>query len=252
MGGTSYLIVTTGKPVCKSVELPQGAYVKILFEAPGKRIKYRRCARSAVRGSFGAILCSNDRLMIVDLNTASNGATPGPAYLTITETPTLSAIDAIHEEEGEMRRKPDRPSPPISHEMKNESGSFVHTVKRDSDVQICIRASAAGSKNPMRFALRLEEMGDEEEAEVDSPPAIAVDVHLSSMEEQLNRIESQMHAMLREADFAKERDSVYHTKTDAMNKATTFWPIVHVCILLATGFTQANHIVSFFKKRRII
>jgi emp24/gp25L/p24 family/GOLD len=182
--------------------------------------------------------------MIADLNTASNGATPGPVFLSITETPTLSAIDAIHEEEGEVRRKPDRPSPPISHEMKKESGSFVHTVKRDSDVQICIRASAAGSKNPMRFALRLEEMGDEEEADVDSPPAIAVDVHLSSMEEQLNRIESQMHAML--------RDSVYHTKTDAMNKATTFWPIVHVCILMATGFTQANHIVSFFKKRRII
>ena len=57
---------------------------------------------------------------------------------------------------------------------------------------------------------------------------------------------------LSEADFAKERDSVYHTKTDAMNKATTFWPIMHVCILLATGFTQANHIVQFFKKRRII
>jgi hypothetical protein len=72
------------------------------------------------------------------------------------------------------------------------------------------------------------------------------------MEEQFVRIESQMHAVLREADFAKERDSIYHTKTDAMHKATVFWPIVHVGILLLTGFTQANHIVQFFKKRRII
>jgi hypothetical protein len=136
--------------------------------------------------------------------------------------------------------------------MKQESGSFVHKVKRDAVVNFCIRASSAGTKNPMRFALRLEELGDEEAAAVKVPPSNSVDSHLTSMEEQLNRIESEMHAVLREADFARERDSVYHIKTDAMHKATTFWPIVHVCILLATGFTQANHIVHFFKKRRII
>jgi emp24/gp25L/p24 family/GOLD len=181
-----------------------------------------------------------------------DGIKSGPVFLSIVERPAQTGLDAIYEEEGRRPRKPERPTPPISHEIKQESGSFVHTVKRDGEVNLCIRASAAGTKNPMRFSLRVEEMGEQEATAVHSPPAKTVDVHLSSMEEQLERIESQMHAMLREADFAKERDSVYHTKTDAMNKATTFWPIMHVCILLATGFTQANHIVQFFKKRRII
>jgi len=182
----------------------------------------------------------------------AQGSKPGPVYLTITETSLPSAFDVIEEEEGVTHRKPDRPFKPISHEIKHESGSFVHTIKRDADVEICLRASAAATNNPMRFVLLLEEMGDEEDADSNTPPVIAVDAHLSSMAAHLNRIESDMRKIQREADLSKERDSVYHARTDAMNKATTFWPIVHVCILLATGFTQANHIVQFFKKRRII
>jgi hypothetical protein len=32
---TSFLVVTTGKAVCKSAELAKDTFVKILFEAPG-------------------------------------------------------------------------------------------------------------------------------------------------------------------------------------------------------------------------
>jgi hypothetical protein len=178
----------------------------------------------------------------------------GPAYLAITEKATQSALNVIEEQEGRGRRKKAAPkaSPPVSHEMKHVEGSFVHHVKQDSEVTVCIRASSAGSRNPMRFAFRLEEMGDDEVAGSQLPPAKTVDHNLGFMEQQLERIESQMHAVLREADFAKERDSIYHAKTDAMHQATIFWPIVHVCILLVTGFTQANHIVQFFKKHKII
>lgn len=186
-----------------------------------------------------------------------NDPRSGPAYLSITEKASQLALDVIDEAEGravDQRRHRVGPqvSTPVSHEMKQAEGSFVHHVKMDSELTICIRASSAGSRNPMRFAFRLEEMGDDEAAKSQLPPAKTVDHNLSFMEQQLDRIESQMHAVLREADFAKERDTIYHTKTDAMHKATIFWPIVHVGILLITGFTQANHIVQFFKKRRII
>jgi len=185
-----------------------------------------------------------------------DGHPSGPAYLTISEKPSQSALEAIEEEKGEERHRhpggPGRIPPPMSHEMKQKEGSFVHAVKQDAELNICIRASTAATKNPQRFSFRLMEMGEEEAAESHLPPAKSVDHHLSFMEQQFDRIESQMHAVLREADFARERDSIYHTKTDAMHKATIFWPIVHVGILLVTGFTQANHIVQFFKKRRII
>lgn len=180
-----------------------------------------------------------------------------PTYLTITEKPSPSAQEVIDENNGDEHRHrkqagAHRDPPPVSHELKAKEGTFVHTVRQDSEVVICIRATSAGAKHPQRLSMRLEEMGDEEPPESDHPPSQNVDQHLSFMEQQFDRIESQMHAVLREADFARERDSIYHTKTDAMNKATIFWPIVHVGILLVTGFTQANHIVQFFKKRRII
>jgi hypothetical protein len=78
------------------------------------------------------------------------------------------------------------------------------------------------------------------------------DYHLGHLEKELFRIQNMMYFILREANFAQQRDTIFHQQTDAMHSATIFWPILQVCILLATGFTQANHIVHFFKKRRLI
>jgi hypothetical protein len=76
--------------------------------------------------------------------------------------------------------------------------------------------------------------------------------HLSTMVTELQRISHSMKSILSEADFAKERDSIFHRQTQAMDQATIFWPIVQVCVLLMTGFAQASHIVRFFKSRRIL
>ena len=177
----------------------------------------------------------------------------GPTYLTILEKQTLSTIDLVAENEGRHRDK-EKQHKPVSHELPDKLGFFKYKVRGDSVLNICIRASLAGRENAMRFGLRVEEMGEDEAAHDPSKTGGAnpVDHHLSFMEHQLERLESEMHAMLSEADTSKERDSVYHMKTDAMHKATLFWPVVHVGILLLTGFTQANHIVQFFKKRHII
>jgi hypothetical protein len=144
---------------------------------------------------------------------------------------------------------------PISHDVTEKQGFTDFKVSQDSEAAICIRASTAGSNNIMRFGLRFEELDElevNEDTREEQSPLGDVDKHLSFMEIQLDRLESQMHGMLKEADLSKERDSIYHLQTDAMHKATLFWPIVHVGILLVTGFTQANHIVQFFKKRHLI
>jgi hypothetical protein len=177
----------------------------------------------------------------------------GPTYLSILEKPTPSALEVAREEEGKTvhhnKVKQMKNTSPVSHELLQPVGFYGHKLAEDSQINVCIRASLAGSKSPMRFGLRIEEMGDEEALQ---DPSVTVDNHLGFIEHQLERIESQMHAVLSEADFSKDRDAIYHSKTDAMHKATLFWPIVHVGILLVTGFTQANHIVHFFKKRRLI
>jgi hypothetical protein len=147
-----------------------------------------------------------------------------------------------------QRKKPQ----PVSNELTKTSGYFVQRIHQDSDVDVCIRASNAGSQNPMRFHIRLEEVGDDLPAQEKEQNALGADHHWSFLETQMDRIEHEMHTIIAEADFFKERDVIYHQQTDDLHKATLFWPILHVGILLVTGFTQANHIVRFFQSRRII
>ena len=119
----------------------------------------------------------------------------------------------------------------------------------DGTANICIRASGASSIEPMRFSLQLSKKTGDEASLLTKKEA---DDHLSNMATELERIEQAIEKILREADFAKDNDEVFHSQTEAMHKAAMFWPIVQVCVLIMTGFTQASHIVRFFKSRRII
>ena len=143
--------------------------------------------------------------------------------------------------------------------VEKPEGKFKHTMEVDGNAEICIRASAASSAKPMRFGLRVVEEDDYSDLLMDQKDEAGkeedkakVSAHLSHMEMEIRRIQSGMVRILGEADFAKERDSMFHRQTQSMHSATIFWPIVQVCVLIMTGFTQASHIVRFFQSRRII
>lgn len=183
----------------------------------------------------------------------------GLTYITLLEKPVDTLLDKLGGADAarivdrriqQMERNKHKPQP-VSQELKDTKGSFVHRIHEDATADVCIRASTASASNPMRFHLRIEEVGDFDPDELEKN-ALGADHHWSFLETQMDRIEHEMHGIIAEADFFKERDAVYHQQTDDMHKATTFWPILHIGILLITGFTQANHIVRFFQSRRII
>ena len=193
-----------------------------------------------------------------------------PSYITLLEKPieTLEEQRLEHATDAEsvarrgsqLKDRAKRKPKPVSQELTEYSGSFLHRIHlEDAIVDVCIRASKASPRYPMLFHLRLEEMDEEvldefeqEKAAQKRPPLLGVEHHWSFMETQLDRIEHEMHIIIKEANFFRERDALYHQQTDDLHKATLFWPMLHCCILLLTGFTQANHIISFFKARRII
>ena len=178
----------------------------------------------------------------------------GPTYITVTHKPARKIADMMEEtHDGRKKRvHPKKLPTPTNKELDALSGNLSIKVAEDGEVSVCIRASLAGMKNPMRFALRVEEADEDEEDEKPGDSGMAVDSHLSFMEAEMTRIERSMHHILSEANFAKERDSIFHKQSNDMHAATLFWPIMHVGVLLVTGFTQASHIVRFFKSRRII
>jgi hypothetical protein len=211
-------IVTSGRPKCVSVEIPKMTMIRIHYDAPDILLDH-------------------------------------PTYITLLEKPidVPTRVDnTVAERRAKLmeERKKKKTMKPTSKEIKSLVGNFVHKVYDDLNVEICVRASMAGSDNPMRFYLRVEEVDDDEEEDAEKPAG--VEHHWTFLETQMDRIDHELHTIIAQADFFKERDAIYHQQTDELHKATLFWPILHVGILLVTGFTQANHIVRFFQTRRII
>merc|ERR550539_243825 len=71
--------------------------------------------------------------------------------------------------------------------------------------------------------------------------------HLSEMERLLMHMIRETNSLLKNADQIKDDEVSFHQKSMDMNSASRWWPILHVIVLLVTGFTQANHVIKFFK-----
>lgn len=237
--GAPQFFVSNATPKCHSVEVAKETTVKIHYEAP-------------------------------DIDLQKDSRQYKPTYVTVVENPIETLEEKRHEHDtdtqslGELKarlngKRKHKPKV-VSQELTDVYGSFIHkTHSEDAVVEVCIRASKATEKTPMLFHLRVEELEEDvldefekEKAGQEGVPLLGAEHHWSFMETQLDRIEHEMHNIIKEADFFRERDALYHQQTDDLHKATLFWPILHCCILALTGFTQANHIISFFKSKRII
>ena len=179
--------------------------------------------------------------------------TSSKAYLTITTKPHNRVYDTdLHHAPIRDRLKP------LVHTITNNEGTVYHKMEVHGTAKVCIRAtdSDKGNNFSMVFGLRLTTSDEEPELfrqlDKDSPPTTDLDGHLSHVEMELKRITMAMEVVLKEATHNQEQDTKFHKQTLAMHSAITFWPMLQVCVLLMTGFTQTSHIIHFFKSRRII
>ena len=136
---------------------------------------------------------------------------------------------------------------PVSEEIKSPTGSISQLIEDAGEFAVCIRASPASAKNPMRFGLAVKTGRSKSEQTERKDKE-----HLSGIEMSLARLTDEMEEILDEADFAKEREMIFHNQSRSMAQASVYWPILHLAVLCITGVTMANHIVRFFKSRHII
>jgi emp24/gp25L/p24 family/GOLD len=140
--------------------------------------------------------------------------------------------------------------------LEANEGYILHTFEMNGIASVCAQSKKASPRFPLALGLRIESSEEVPSLILESKKASEspadVDAHLTHMETELIRITGAMTQLLKEADLNRIQDERFHAQTLEMVKATTFWPIVQVCVLLMTGFTQASHIVQFFKRRRII
>ena len=169
-----------------------------------------------------------------------------PVYIAVKVTPKNRIIHKHHESPIQERLSP------TNIMISERIGQVNHTMEVDGDATICIKAKAATAKKPLLLALSIKKSNPPLHILQHKVDQSQMDQHLTHMQVELERIQRGIQTILQQADEAVERDSHFHKQTKAMYAATTNWPIIQVCVLLMTGFTQASHIVRFFQSRRII
>jgi len=144
-------------------------------------------------------------------------------------------------------------------EVKEIQGKLRYQGRGEGELNICVKIAEIPGKKYMKPALvafRVAETGGldepEEEFHIDKKGQEAAKTHLSDMERILGKMIKDASLLLKNADMIKNEESEFHKQSLEMNAASRWWPMLHVLVLLATGFTQANHVIKFFKSRHII
>lgn len=238
------ILLMNAQPKCMSVEAPADTKLNIDYEAPD--------------------------LITADSKRGPDGQPVDPrSFRKYRTTITIEQDDerGYHHGRHDPRKPRDRNNGKVVKDLEQKKGSIIFDSQYDGKISICIQSLTASSISPTPISIRVYESPDmegfeitgsgaqatssENKVELDSQSQRNAKEHFSQMEKTLSSLISKTDMILRQADYAKELEVEFHDQTIAMNKASQWWPIVQLCVLLVTGFTQANHMISFFRKHHI-
>lgn len=235
------ILITNSQPKCMFVDAPADILLNIQYEAP-------------------------DLLMPSDVGKDGSPVDPR-SFRRFRTTITVSHNEERENHHGRRRNSNDRRETPdkLVKDLDTKKGYVEYVTKQDGQVSICVQSLTASTVNPTPISLRVTEMpaggefvGPGKEAtsaapgeQLDSKSQRNAKAHFSQMENTLSSLVSKTEMILRQADYAKELEVEFHEQSIAMNKASQWWPILQLSVLLITGFTQANHMIQFFRKHHI-
>ena len=136
----------------------------------------------------------------------------------------------------------------IKEEISKTTGTVQIETTKDGIVEVCVQSLTASHTKAAIVSLQIME-DQERKKEVDLE--MKAKSHLSMVEGNTRNMIRKVDQILRTADYAKEQEYEFHQQSLAMNRASHYWPMIHVAVLIITGFTFAHHMVAFFKARHI-
>lgn len=235
------ILLMNAQAKCMSVEAPADSLLNIEYEAP-------------------------DLILPADLDADGEKVDPR-MYRRFRTTITVSQSGGRENHHGRNRdHSTHKRQEKVVQDLETKKGNVEYITEMDGQVSICVQSLSASAVSPSPISLRVTESPAGEE-EVGGPPPEKTTAnageqldsesqrnakeHFSQMEKTLSGLISKTDMILRQADYAKELEVEFHEQSIAMNKASQWWPILQLCVLLITGFTQANHMVQFFRKHHI-
>jgi hypothetical protein len=131
--------------------------------------------------------------------------------------------------------------------LEQHEGSISFETHFDGPVDVCAQSINANLSAPSRvgFSITLDVGGPEEVVQKNA------EKELGRMESNIRDLMKKIDLILSQADYSKQQEVRFHELSLAMNRASMWWPIVQLLVLLLTAITQINHMVRFFKTRHI-
>lgn len=145
----------------------------------------------------------------------------------------------------------------VREELTKRQGTIEFlTGGDDGTVDICVQSIVANRNSPSRIALNVTMVADDEEEEQEDGKSKTIDhqaakAEMSRLERDLQALNNRARAVLSNADFNNEQQGAFIDQSVSMHSAATYWPIIQVLIIIVTGITQANHIITYMRTHHI-
>lgn len=168
------------------------------------------------------------------------------------------------------------------HDISQASGKIrynkdiTHKTFTEHDLEVCVETEHTRKKLVVLFSLKLiEEQNEVREKDflkmfgsmrnsmknikdgtkdiktTDVDQTLATD-HMSYLEKTILDMASETELLIGSARIKETEEAAFSMRSYEMHAAAKCWPILHLLVLFVTGYTQANHVVRFFKSRHII
>jgi len=159
----------------------------------------------------------------------------------------------------------------VREELTSKKGRIEFMTGNDSGtVEVCVQSIIASVKKPTRVHIKVDMVASDEEYNDDEyageyttspqkektkdPEHLEhkeLSTKMSRLERDLQTLNNRVKACLNNADYNKDQETIFHEQSISMNRASKYWPIIQLIVLIVTGFTQANHIVRYLKTHHI-
>jgi len=156
----------------------------------------------------------------------------------------------------------------VREELTQRNGKIEFlTGEEGGTVEVCVQSILASTKKPARFYFRVDmkafDQGyggseddevEQKEAKTKNPDHLEhkeITTKMSRLERDLQTLQNRVKACSNNADYNKDQEALFHEQSISMNRATKYWPIIQLTVLIVTGITQANHIVRYLKTHHI-
>lgn len=269
-----YLVMYNSRPKCVTVSAPRDTTLLIQYEAPDivvtadltseieadeklyleKQGETEEEARQKYGSGYDRMYYERNKAKMDQMRRL--GRRVSDVGIVVTQKGETADMDR---ERYRRRHERGRGSPgteQLRQDLAEKEGTLAFDTSVDGTVEICGQSYAATAMKPSRIAFYVAEApggyADEDKKKDEKERERA------QAERNMNRMEAEVHGLTRkveqilnQADFTQDVMSSFHDQSLAMNKASQWWPMLQVAMLLVTGFTQAHHVVRFFKSHHI-